>query len=59
MYPGFKQVRDFGPDEGYEDEEISYVTLDLGSVEPTLLPTSTSYRLMVSEVFVMRSTRFY
>ena len=56
MYPGFKQVSDFGPDEGYEDEEISYVTLDLGSVEPTLLPTSTSYRLMVSEVFVTRSS---
>jgi hypothetical protein len=50
LYPGFKQVTDFGPDDDYEDEEISYVTLDLGSVEPALLPASTTYRLMVSDL---------
>lgn len=38
----------FGPDEHYEDEEVTYVTLDLGSIEPTLVPSSTTYRLIVS-----------
>ncbi|KAK0203031.1 hypothetical protein DFS33DRAFT_949891 [Desarmillaria ectypa] len=44
---GYKQVNAFGPDDDYEDEEeVSYVTLDLGSVEPSLLPSSASYRLI-------------
>ncbi|KAH7912105.1 hypothetical protein BJ138DRAFT_1005171 [Hygrophoropsis aurantiaca] len=43
---GYKQVESFGPEEDYEEEEISYVTLDLGAVEPTLVPSSSSYRLI-------------
>ncbi|KAF8840476.1 hypothetical protein BDN67DRAFT_645284 [Paxillus ammoniavirescens] len=48
LIPGYKQVESFGPDEDYfdEEEEVSYVTLDLGMVEPTLLPTSSTYRLI-------------
>ena len=45
---GYKQVESFGHDEDYEDgiEEI-YVTMDLGNVDPTLLPSSSTYRLIV------------
>ncbi|KDQ57938.1 hypothetical protein JAAARDRAFT_193425 [Jaapia argillacea MUCL 33604] len=48
LFPGYKQVDSFGPDEEYElsEEEITYLTLDLGSVEPTLVPSSSSYRLI-------------
>ena len=47
-FQGYKQVEEFGPDEEYEDgEEEFYVTLDLGSVDQTLLPSSSSYRLIV------------
>lgn len=48
LCPGFKQVEAFGPDEDYEDEdeEVSYVVLDLGAIEPTLVPGSTGYRLI-------------
>ena len=39
----------FGPDEEYEsDEEVEYVTLDLGAIEPALVPSSSSFRLIVS-----------
>jgi len=49
LFVGFKQVEAFGPDEDYEtDEEVSYVTLDLGEIEPSLVPSSSSYRLIVS-----------
>lgn len=50
LVPGYKQVESFGPDEDYleEEEEVSYVTLDLGVVEPTLLPSTSTYRLIVS-----------
>ena len=49
LCPGYKQVEAFGPEEEYEDgEEVSYVVLDLGTVEPTLVPTSSTYRLIVS-----------
>lgn len=49
LCPGFKQVDNFGPDDDYEDEEeICYVTLDLRSIEPTLVPSSSTYRLIVS-----------
>jgi len=54
LCPGYRRVQSFGPDEDYtrvedgEIEEISYVTLDLGSVEPTLVPSSSTYRLIVS-----------
>jgi len=51
---GFRQVDSFDSDEYYERdeqgeiiEEISYVTLDLGAVEPTLVPSSSTYRLIV------------
>jgi hypothetical protein len=49
LISGYKQVESFGPDEDYldEEEEVSYVTLDLGMVEPTLLPSSSTYRLIV------------
>ncbi|EMD35873.1 hypothetical protein CERSUDRAFT_52916 [Gelatoporia subvermispora B] len=52
LLQGFKQVEEFGPDEEYEEhdgevvEEVEYVTLDLGSVEPTLVPSTSSYRLI-------------
>ncbi|KAI0925327.1 hypothetical protein AcV7_005598 [Taiwanofungus camphoratus] len=52
LIPGYRQVETFGPDEDYEqrdgqvEEEIAYVTLDLGLVEPTLVPSSSSYRLI-------------
>ncbi|KAF9221094.1 hypothetical protein BS17DRAFT_712556 [Gyrodon lividus] len=48
LVSGCKQVESFGPDEDYldEEEEVSYVTLDLGMVEPTLLPSSSTYRLI-------------
>lgn len=44
---GHQQVEAFGPDEDYlGDEEIEYITLDLGPVEPTLVPSSSTYRLI-------------
>ncbi|KAJ7595511.1 hypothetical protein C8J56DRAFT_1042611 [Mycena floridula] len=47
MFPGYVQVENFGDDDDYEEEEeISYVTLDLGTVEPTLLSSSSTYRLI-------------
>jgi hypothetical protein len=49
LCPGYKQVDAFGPDECYDEEEVCYVTLDLGSIEPTLLPSTSTYRLIVSE----------
>lgn len=48
LLPGYKHVESFGPDSEYEEEEVEYVTLDLGTVEPTLVPSSSSYRLIVS-----------
>jgi general transcription factor 3C polypeptide 6 len=48
LCPGYKEVDEFGPDEEYEDEEVFYVTLDMGNVEPSLVPSSSSYRLIVS-----------
>ncbi|KAG6333202.1 hypothetical protein ID866_5884 [Astraeus odoratus] len=47
LVPGYKQVEAFGPDDEYEEEEeVFYVTLDLGAVEPTLVPSSSGYRLI-------------
>ncbi|KAI0667383.1 hypothetical protein C8Q78DRAFT_376438 [Trametes maxima] len=47
LFPGYKHVEAFGPDEEYEsEEEVEYVTLDLGTIEPTLVPSSSSYRLI-------------
>jgi general transcription factor 3C polypeptide 6 len=50
LCPGYKQVEfeSFGLDEEYEDEEMCYVTLDMGNVEPTLVPSSSSYQLIMS-----------
>ena len=48
LCPGYQQVEEFGPDEEYESgEETSYMTFDLGNIEPTLIPSSSTYRLMV------------
>ncbi|KAH7922304.1 hypothetical protein BV22DRAFT_667847 [Leucogyrophana mollusca] len=46
LIPGYRQVESFGADDEYEEEEISYITLDLGVVEPTLVPSSSTYRLI-------------
>ncbi|KAJ6602479.1 hypothetical protein DFH09DRAFT_1124952 [Mycena vulgaris] len=46
LCPGYKQVEVFGPDDEYEEEEVTYVTFDLGNVEPTLIPSSSHYRLI-------------
>ena len=49
LFTGYRQVDSFSPDEEYlsEEEEV-YVTLDLGTIEPTLLSSSSTYRLVVS-----------
>ena len=54
LAPGFRQVDAFGSDGLYERDEngeiigeVSYVTLDLGAVEPTLVPSTSTYRLIV------------
>jgi hypothetical protein len=48
LFPGYAHVDAFGPDEDYEsEEEVVYVTLDLGTAEPTLVPNSSTYRLIV------------
>ena len=54
LVPDYHQVERFADDDEYERdedgniiEEVEYVTLDLGVVEPTLVPSSTSYRLIV------------
>jgi hypothetical protein len=49
LCPGYKQVDEFGPDDEYDEEEVTYVTLDLGNVEPTLIPSSSHYRLIVRQ----------
>ncbi|KAJ7280342.1 hypothetical protein C8J57DRAFT_1302332 [Mycena rebaudengoi] len=46
LCPGYKEVEAFGPDEEYEEEEVTYVTLDLASADPTLIPSSSDYRLI-------------
>jgi general transcription factor 3C polypeptide 6 len=51
LCPGFRHVEEFDPSEEYESgEEVSYVTFDLGNIEPTLVPSSSTYRLIVSEL---------
>ncbi|EKM51222.1 uncharacterized protein PHACADRAFT_263246 [Phanerochaete carnosa HHB-10118-sp] len=55
LYPGYSWVEDFAEDDDeYERdengdviEEVEYVTVDLGVVEPTLVPSSSAYRLIV------------
>ncbi|KAG8861011.1 hypothetical protein FRB91_011640 [Serendipita sp. 411] len=45
---GYDQVPDFDnlEDSEYEEEEVCYVTLDLGPLDPSLLPKATSYQLI-------------
>ncbi|KAG6905034.1 hypothetical protein DXG01_005513 [Tephrocybe rancida] len=43
----YKQVPSFGDASEYasdEEEDVLYVTLDLGSIEPSLVPSSSTYR---------------
>ncbi|KAG6886335.1 hypothetical protein C0992_004499 [Termitomyces sp. T32_za158] len=45
LCPGYKHVAAFAPDDEYDDdEEVAYVTLDLGSVEPTLVPNADAWK---------------
>ncbi|KAK0234803.1 hypothetical protein EDD85DRAFT_845415 [Armillaria nabsnona] len=48
LCPGHHQVNAFGPDDDYEEEEeeIFYVTLELGNVEPALILSCDSYHLV-------------
>ncbi|KAK0502472.1 hypothetical protein EDD18DRAFT_1458648 [Armillaria luteobubalina] len=40
LCPGYHQVTQFRPEDDYEEEEeIIYITLELGNVEPTLIPS--------------------
>jgi general transcription factor 3C polypeptide 6 len=48
LFPGYVNVECFEPNEEYEEyEETTYVMLDIGAVDPTLLPSSSTYRLIV------------
>jgi hypothetical protein len=48
---GYTHVEAFSTADGFyesdEEEQVSYVTLDLGDVEPQLVPSATAYRLIV------------
>lgn len=61
LIPGYTQVDEFQHESDYEDiegevvEEVEYITLDLGSVEPTLVPSSSSFRLVVSHLYLLFS----
>ncbi len=57
LCPGYHQVTEFGPDDDYkeEEEEIFYVTLELGNVEPSLIPSCDSYHLVVSTFSARRA----
>ncbi|PBK82147.1 hypothetical protein ARMGADRAFT_1019903, partial [Armillaria gallica] len=47
LCPGYHQVTQFGPDDDYEEEEeIFYITLEVGNVEPSLIPSCDSYYLV-------------
>ncbi|ESK84614.1 hypothetical protein Moror_13326 [Moniliophthora roreri MCA 2997] len=49
LCPGYKFVQEFGPNEEYEEEEeVFYVTMELGNIEPTLVPSSDSIRLILA-----------
>ena len=62
LFPGYKQVESFDNDDEHECEdgevveEVEYVTLDLGTVEPTLVPSSSSYRLIVSPQYTIQAS---
>ncbi|KAK2464597.1 hypothetical protein APHAL10511_003386 [Amanita phalloides] len=47
LCPGYRHVEEFGLDEEYESsEEVSYATFDLGNIQPSLIPNSSSFRLI-------------
>ncbi|KAF8920005.1 hypothetical protein CPB85DRAFT_1276374 [Mucidula mucida] len=48
LCPGYTQVDEFDPEDEYEEEEeeVSYVVLDLENVDPSLIPSSSTYRLL-------------
>lgn len=46
LCPGYVQVEEFGNDDEYEEEEVTYVTLDMGTIEPTLV-SSSSHKMIV------------
>lgn len=51
IFSGYKHVETFGHADEYEDEvEEVYVTLDLGNVEPTLVPSSSTFRVAVGSM---------
>jgi hypothetical protein len=61
LFPGYSQVERFETEDEYVRneagelaEEVSFVTLDVGNVEPTLLPSSSTYRLIVSPLAACR-----
>jgi len=47
LCPGYRHVENFAEEEAeYEEgEEVFYVTLDMGDLHPTVLPTCSGYRL--------------
>ncbi|KAG8876997.1 hypothetical protein FRC20_000114 [Serendipita sp. 405] len=58
---GYDQVPDFDnlEDSEYEEEEVCYVTLDLGPLDPSLLPKATSYQLIVCALVTFVPILFY
>jgi len=50
LCPGYKKVDVFNSSDDYysddDEEDVSYITLDLGNIEPTLVPSSSTYRLI-------------
>ncbi|KZV65711.1 hypothetical protein PENSPDRAFT_586397 [Peniophora sp. CONT] len=53
LISGYTQVESFGSDDDYVrdengdiEEEVEYVTLDIGNVQPTLLNSAKTYRLI-------------
>jgi len=53
LIPGYKLVEAFGPDEQYEttadgdvEEVVSYVTVDVAGIDPALVASSSSFRLI-------------
>ena len=65
LVSGYHQVNSFDDDDEYERdeygnviEEVEYVTLDVGLVEPTLVPSTTSYRLIVSPTVIVGCNRY-
>jgi hypothetical protein len=55
LFPGYQLVETFGSNDDYEtaldhtgvEEVVSYITLDIAGIDPALLASSSSYRLIV------------